>query len=139
MINFHNFALMDRKKLSFEALPSTWFFVSVSSLCHCMTQRVCDNAIMIFLCIYPFWISTLAVGVVLAVSFKLGMYLSLNGVLFLHWLSQEGLAAVFGNGLSTACVVNMGAQVTSVICVEVMQIQMAPLEYLVLCLRWSSI
>lgn len=31
---------------------------------------------------------------------------------------QEGLAAVFGNGLSTACVVNMGAQVTSVICVE---------------------
>lgn len=52
---------------------------------------------------------------------------------------QEGLAAVFGNGLSTACVVNMGAQVTSVICVEVMQIQMAPLEYLVLCLQWSSI
>ncbi|KVH91324.1 Actin-related protein [Cynara cardunculus var. scolymus] len=32
---------------------------------------------------------------------------------------QEGLAAVFGNGLSTACVVNIGAQVTSVICVEV--------------------
>ncbi|KAI5649464.1 hypothetical protein M9H77_35469 [Catharanthus roseus] len=31
---------------------------------------------------------------------------------------QEGLAAVFGNGLSTACVVNLGAQVTSVICVE---------------------
>ncbi|KDP40299.1 hypothetical protein JCGZ_02297 [Jatropha curcas] len=31
---------------------------------------------------------------------------------------QEGLAAVFGNGLSTACVVNIGAQVTSVICVE---------------------
>ncbi|KAJ4722641.1 actin-related protein 9 [Melia azedarach] len=31
---------------------------------------------------------------------------------------QEGLAAVFGNGLSTACVVNMGAQVTSVVCVE---------------------
>ncbi|PON98718.1 Actin-related protein [Trema orientale] len=31
---------------------------------------------------------------------------------------QEGLAAVFGNGLSTACVVNMGSQVTSVICVE---------------------
>lgn len=31
---------------------------------------------------------------------------------------QEGLAAVFGNGLSTACVVNMGAQVTSVICIE---------------------
>ncbi|KAL5701975.1 Actin-like protein arp9 [Ranunculus cassubicifolius] len=31
---------------------------------------------------------------------------------------QEGLAAVFGNGLSTACVVNMGAQVTSIICVE---------------------
>ncbi|XP_065861767.1 actin-related protein 9 isoform X2 [Euphorbia lathyris] len=31
---------------------------------------------------------------------------------------QEGLAAVFGNGLSTACVVNVGAQVTSVICVE---------------------
>lgn len=32
---------------------------------------------------------------------------------------QEGLAAVFGNGLSTACVVNIGAQVTSVICIEV--------------------
>ncbi|XP_071732517.1 actin-related protein 9 [Rutidosis leptorrhynchoides] len=31
---------------------------------------------------------------------------------------QEGLAAVFGNGLSTACVVNIGGQVTSVICVE---------------------
>ncbi|XAR49001.1 hypothetical protein NMG60_11032011 [Bertholletia excelsa] len=31
---------------------------------------------------------------------------------------QEGLAAVFGNGLSTACVVNVGSQVTSVICVE---------------------
>ncbi|KAK7268738.1 hypothetical protein RIF29_21446 [Crotalaria pallida] len=31
---------------------------------------------------------------------------------------QEGLAAVFGNGLSTACVVNIGAQVTSLICVE---------------------
>ncbi|KAF5179960.1 Actin-related protein [Thalictrum thalictroides] len=31
---------------------------------------------------------------------------------------QESLAAVFGNGLSTACVVNMGAQVTSIICVE---------------------
>lgn len=31
---------------------------------------------------------------------------------------QEGLAAVFGNGLSTACAVNIGAQVTSVICIE---------------------
>ncbi|MED6150241.1 Actin-like protein arp9 (SWI/SNF complex component arp9) [Stylosanthes scabra] len=31
---------------------------------------------------------------------------------------QEGLAAVFGNGLSTACVVNIGAQVTSMICIE---------------------
>ncbi|CAI9118234.1 OLC1v1019773C1 [Oldenlandia corymbosa var. corymbosa] len=31
---------------------------------------------------------------------------------------QEGLAAAFGNGLSTACIVNLGAQVTSVICVE---------------------
>ncbi|XP_057527724.1 actin-related protein 9 isoform X3 [Amaranthus tricolor] len=31
---------------------------------------------------------------------------------------QEALATVFGNGLSTACVVNIGAQVTSVICVE---------------------
>ncbi|XP_022147444.1 actin-related protein 9 [Momordica charantia] len=31
---------------------------------------------------------------------------------------QEGLAAVFGNGLSTACVVNMGAQVTTIICIE---------------------
>ena len=32
---------------------------------------------------------------------------------------QEGLAGAFGNGLSTACVVNMGAQVTTVICIEV--------------------
>ncbi|KAL6519926.1 Actin-like protein arp9 [Orobanche minor] len=31
---------------------------------------------------------------------------------------QEGLAAVFGNGLSTACIVNVGAQVTSLICIE---------------------
>ncbi|TYH55830.1 hypothetical protein ES332_D09G263400v1 [Gossypium tomentosum] len=31
---------------------------------------------------------------------------------------QEGLAAVFGNGLSTVCVVNLGAQVSSVICIE---------------------
>ncbi|KAF6153224.1 hypothetical protein GIB67_036570 [Kingdonia uniflora] len=31
---------------------------------------------------------------------------------------QEGLAAAFGNGLLTACIVNIGAQVTSVICVE---------------------
>ncbi|XP_055960527.1 actin-related protein 9 isoform X2 [Mercurialis annua] len=31
---------------------------------------------------------------------------------------QEGIAAIFGNGLSTACVVNIGAQVTSVICIE---------------------
>ncbi|OIV90651.1 hypothetical protein TanjilG_01732 [Lupinus angustifolius] len=31
---------------------------------------------------------------------------------------QEGLAAIFGNGLSTACVVNIGAQVTSMICIE---------------------
>ncbi|KAJ4967708.1 hypothetical protein NE237_014409 [Protea cynaroides] len=31
---------------------------------------------------------------------------------------QEGLAAAFGNGLSTACVVNIGAQVTSIICIE---------------------
>ncbi|KAB2619849.1 actin-related protein 9, partial [Pyrus ussuriensis x Pyrus communis] len=31
---------------------------------------------------------------------------------------QEGLAAAFGNGLSMACVVKMGAQVTSVICIE---------------------
>ncbi|KAG9131901.1 hypothetical protein Leryth_022574 [Lithospermum erythrorhizon] len=30
----------------------------------------------------------------------------------------ESLAAVFGSGLSTACVVNVGAQVTSVVCVE---------------------
>lgn len=35
---------------------------------------------------------------------------------------QEGLAAVFGNGLSTACVVNIGAQVTSLICIEVNEI-----------------
>lgn len=32
---------------------------------------------------------------------------------------QEGLAAVFGNGISTACVVNIGAQVTSLVCIEV--------------------
>ncbi|KAM1724116.1 hypothetical protein ACFX13_022657 [Malus domestica] len=32
--------------------------------------------------------------------------------------STEGLAAAFGNGLSTACVIKMGAQVTSVICIE---------------------
>ncbi|XP_010542931.1 PREDICTED: actin-related protein 9 [Tarenaya hassleriana] len=31
---------------------------------------------------------------------------------------QEGLAAVFGNGLSTACIVNMGAQTTTVVCIE---------------------
>ncbi|KAI6678056.1 hypothetical protein NL676_038852 [Syzygium grande] len=31
---------------------------------------------------------------------------------------QESLAAAFGNGLSTACIVNVGAQVTSVICNE---------------------
>ncbi|KAG9441478.1 hypothetical protein H6P81_017332 [Aristolochia fimbriata] len=31
---------------------------------------------------------------------------------------QESLAAAFGNGLSTACVVNLGAQVTSIMCVE---------------------
>ncbi|KAK1289757.1 Actin-related protein 9 [Acorus calamus] len=33
-------------------------------------------------------------------------------------IHQESLAAAFGNGLSTACVVHMGAQVTSVICIE---------------------
>jgi len=33
-------------------------------------------------------------------------------------IHQEGLAAVAGNGLSTACVVNLGAQVTSIICIE---------------------
>ncbi|KMZ70546.1 Actin-related protein 9 [Zostera marina] len=33
-------------------------------------------------------------------------------------IHQEGLAAVSGNGLSTACVVNLGAQVTSIICIE---------------------
>ncbi|GFP95906.1 actin-related protein 9 [Phtheirospermum japonicum] len=37
------------------------------------------------------------------------------GIAVVH---QEGLAAVFGNGLSTACIVNIGAQVTSVICIE---------------------
>ncbi|KAL6194815.1 hypothetical protein ACLB2K_035890 [Fragaria x ananassa] len=31
---------------------------------------------------------------------------------------QEGLAAAFGNGFSTGCIVSMGAQVTSVICIE---------------------
>ncbi|TVT96889.1 hypothetical protein EJB05_57886 [Eragrostis curvula] len=32
--------------------------------------------------------------------------------------TEEALAAAFGNGLSTACVVNIGAQVTQVVCVE---------------------
>lgn len=45
-------------------------------------------------------------------------------------LTQEGLAAVFGNGLSTACVVNMGAQVTSVICIEVNAIFLYHFMYL---------
>ncbi|CAN6461554.1 unnamed protein product [Victoria cruziana] len=31
---------------------------------------------------------------------------------------QEGLAAAFGNGLSTACIVSLGAQVTSIVCIE---------------------
>ncbi|PKI44145.1 actin-related protein 9 [Punica granatum] len=31
---------------------------------------------------------------------------------------QEGLAAAFGNGLSTTCIVNIGAQTTSVVCIE---------------------
>uniref|UniRef100_A0ACD5V0C5 Uncharacterized protein n=1 Tax=Avena sativa TaxID=4498 RepID=A0ACD5V0C5_AVESA len=31
---------------------------------------------------------------------------------------QEAIAAAFGNGLSTTCVVNIGAQVTQVVCVE---------------------
>lgn len=51
-----------------------------------------------------------------------GMKMYKTALLFmfcLNWLNQEGLAAAFGNGLSTACIVNMGAQVTSVICVEV--------------------
>lgn len=43
-----------------------------------------------------------------------------------NWLKQEGLAAVFGNGLSTACIVNMGAQVTSVICIEVLFMYFVP-------------
>ncbi|KAG0486142.1 hypothetical protein HPP92_008237 [Vanilla planifolia] len=35
------------------------------------------------------------------------------------WIEdKEGLAAAFGNGLSTACVVNIGAQVTSIVCIE---------------------
>jgi actin-related protein 8 len=33
-------------------------------------------------------------------------------------IHQEALAAAFGNGLSTSCVVNIGAQVTQVVCVE---------------------
>ncbi|KAF3793622.1 Actin-related protein 9 [Nymphaea thermarum] len=33
-------------------------------------------------------------------------------------IHQEGLAAAFGNGLSTACIVSLGAQVTSIICIE---------------------
>ena len=39
--------------------------------------------------------------------------------LFYPIFYQEALAAAFGNGLSTACVVNIGAQVTQVVCVEV--------------------
>ncbi|KAG7604771.1 Actin family [Arabidopsis thaliana x Arabidopsis arenosa] len=31
---------------------------------------------------------------------------------------QEGLSAVFGNGLTTACIVNIGAQTSTVVCVE---------------------
>ncbi|CAH2046596.1 unnamed protein product, partial [Thlaspi arvense] len=31
---------------------------------------------------------------------------------------QEGLSAIFGNGLSTACIVNMGAQTSTVVCIE---------------------
>ncbi|CAM8921247.1 unnamed protein product [Rhodiola kirilowii] len=31
---------------------------------------------------------------------------------------QEALAAVFGNGLTTACIVNIGAQLTTVTCIE---------------------
>ncbi|KAL1191303.1 Actin-related protein 9 [Cardamine amara subsp. amara] len=31
---------------------------------------------------------------------------------------QEGLATTFGNGLSTACVVNVGAQSSTVVCIE---------------------
>lgn len=33
---------------------------------------------------------------------------------------QEGLSAVFGNGLTTACIVNIGAQTSTVVCVEVL-------------------
>ncbi|KAI4368398.1 hypothetical protein MLD38_016957 [Melastoma candidum] len=33
-------------------------------------------------------------------------------------IHQESLAAAFGNGLSTACIVSMGAQVASVVCIE---------------------
>jgi len=32
---------------------------------------------------------------------------------------QECVAATFGNGVSSGCIVNMGAQVTSVMCIEV--------------------
>lgn len=45
-------------------------------------------------------------------------------------LTQEGLAAVFGNGLSSACVVNVGSQVTTVICIEVSSIFSNLLFYL---------
>ncbi|KAL0684640.1 hypothetical protein Bca4012_051488 [Brassica carinata] len=31
---------------------------------------------------------------------------------------QEGLSTIFGNGLSTACIVNMGAQTSAVVCIE---------------------
>lgn len=50
-------------------------------------------------------------------------------------VDQEGLAAVFGNGLSTACVVNIGAQVTSIVCIEVSKIKFICLFYLLLCTR----
>lgn len=49
---------------------------------------------------------------------------------------QEGLAAVFGNGLSTACVVNIGAQVTSLICIEVNEIMVN--VCLVFCIKLVS-
>lgn len=48
-----------------------------------------------------------------------GMNTTVCLTVHIELFDQEGLAAVFGNGLSTACVVNIGAQVTSIICIEV--------------------
>ncbi|CAL5347373.1 unnamed protein product [Camellia sinensis] len=76
------------------------------------------------------WVCCIDMRIMVVSSSKQAIVISINQIKEmlsivlrdLHFSSavvhQEGLAAVFGNGLSTACVVNMGAQVTSVICIE---------------------